>query len=169
MNLVDELMNNVVSVAELSEYQQRSLRALFQLTVSNIPSGDNLPIKKTECDIEEVVRLFNMKFGEKLPKVTKINGSRKKIINARYKEFGYEGIKQVFEKVENSEFLMNGNGTWTCTLDFIFSPSGFVKILEGNYDRKGNNSNTKQGLNNPSIFDFADRVLQEDQSQHSFH
>ena len=44
-------------------------------------------------------------------------------------------FKDIFERVEKSDFLSGRNGKWSnCGFDWIFNPSNFVKIIEGNYD-----------------------------------
>ena len=41
--------------------------------------------------------------------------------------------KKVFEKISNSDFLLNGSFV---SFDWIFKQQNFLKILEGNYDNK---------------------------------
>jgi len=83
----------------------------------------------------------------KFAKVTTMSDTRKKSINARFKEHGKHVIQQVIDKAAESKFLNGDNDkNWTANFDWIFKPTNFVKILEGNYD----NRNKKK----PSITDI---------------
>ena len=41
----------------------------------------------------------------------------------------------VFKNVKSSAFLLGKEKDWACNFDWIFNPSNFVKILEGNYNK----------------------------------
>lgn len=73
------------------------------------------------------------------PKVIKATKgtARGKTIEARYKEYGLDTIEKVFSKVQGSPFLKGeNNNNWQATFDWVMKPSNFIKVLEGNYDRK---------------------------------
>lgn len=76
-----------------------------------------------------------------LSAIKKITIPRKKVIDARIKEYGLETVLEVFKIVNKSNFL-NGDSErgWKASFDWIMKPSNFTKILEGNY----NNRDTKQ-------------------------
>lgn len=77
-----------------------------------------------------------------LPKVVKLTDTRKKHILARVKEHGMEKVEAVFNKVINSRFCKGENRRgWKADIDFIFSQSGFIKILEGKYDDRNGTKN----------------------------
>lgn len=92
--------------------------------------------KEKEIDYEEVKKIFNS-VCVKLPQIKKISDARKKLINARSKEYDLETIGKVFIKVSESSFLngVNDNG-WTANFDWIFNTNNFIKILEDNYINK---------------------------------
>ncbi|PNX47952.1 MAG: hypothetical protein BV456_10345 [Thermoplasmata archaeon M8B2D] len=74
---------------------------------------------------------------ENLSQIKKLSDSRKKHINARFKEFDLDTIISVIEKVGKSNFLNGDNKRkWKADFDWIFNPTNFVKILEGKYDNK---------------------------------
>ena len=63
-----------------------------------------------------------------------LNPSRRKSLNARLREHGLEGWQQALANVERSSFLTGGNDRgWRCDLDWLLSPSRFVKVYEGTY------------------------------------
>ena len=61
--------------------------------------------------------------------------SRKAAI--KNKNLSLEEMSAVFARVEKSDFLTGRNGVWNgCSFDWIFKPSNWQKICEGNYDNK---------------------------------
>ena len=92
-----------------------------------------------KINYEGLVELFNRTFEGKIPTVRgPLSEKRKRAIKARIEEHNKETVMEVFQKVLHSSFLLGRTGgkdsNWKCSFDFIFSPSGFQKILEGNYD-----------------------------------
>jgi hypothetical protein len=96
--------------------------------VINPPESDKIPFAK-------IVEYWNE--NTKLPKVSKLTEARKKIIRARWNDFGGDGIKTVMKKTFDSGFL-NGENTnrWSADFDWVFNQSNFIKIIEGNYDNE---------------------------------
>ena len=85
---------------------------------------------------QEIVDLYH-EHCPSLPKVIKLTDARKKLANARLKEYSEEQIINVFDMAEESEFLKNGSQTWKgANFEWILKPNNFVKILEGNYKNK---------------------------------
>ena len=76
-------------------------------------------------------------FCDRLSKVSKLSDERKKHINARVREFNIDTVVTVFKKVGNSSFLNGDNDRrWKADFDWIFNPTNFLKIFEGKYDKK---------------------------------
>ena len=92
--------------------------------------------EEKEIDYKKVKEIFNS-VCIKLPQVKKISDSRRKLINARAKEYDLETIGIVLTKVSESDFLngVGGNG-WIANFDWIFNTNNFIKILEDNYKNK---------------------------------
>lgn len=119
------------------------------------------------------MQTFNDMLSPGVPKLISMNQSRRDKVKAIVKEYGKDAIMQVFDKICKSDFLMGRNrrpnDDWKCNFDFIFSKSGFIKILEGNYDngeRVQNNIRTnytsKQEANKYAIEQFIrDREARE--------
>ena len=121
---------------------------------------NNISSKKPEIDYQEFINIYHY-FCPSLPKVTKITDARKKLINARLKEYSIEEIETAFKEAEASDFLTGRNGKWGgANFDWIMKPSNILKILEGNYKNKTEGRTDKQidsqakGYQNGSNADF---------------
>lgn len=98
----------------------------------NVPSGEET---SPRVNYKEIVDKYNSILGGKLPKVQSLTEKRKKAIRARISEHGIESIDKVLENVLKSRFLTGDNNRgWAADFDWIFCPSNYVKILEGNYN-----------------------------------
>lgn len=104
----------------------------------NSPQGEVPPQESNESDkinYNALMDTFNKMFSGKLPEVTTMTDKRKKAIRARATEHGKEAIMTVFNNVSQSAFLLgHNNQNWRCDFDWIFRPTNFIKILEGNYN-----------------------------------
>lgn len=114
--------------------------------IPSIPlTGDIPPKSKISIDFQALVDLFNAKFEGKLSRVTQITDKRKAAMRARIANHGKESVVKVFDLVLNSPFLLGENHrSWRADFDWIFKPSNFVKILEGNYLKRESNGTCKQ-------------------------
>lgn len=92
---------------------------------------------KTEDEIraQDVLDLFNAICGS-LPRATKVTDERRKAIKARLKDNEPSKFREIFERVEASDFLTGRNGKWfSCNFDWIVgSPTHWQRIDEGVYD-----------------------------------
>ena len=94
---------------------------------------DNIPYA-------DILKSFN-EVCKSLPKVEMLTETRKKVINARWKDLGcsMDNAKQFFLRVENSDFLAGrvkpkpGQKQFLGSFDWITKQSNFAKIIEGNY------------------------------------
>lgn len=97
-------------------------------------------ISSIHIHYQEIIDLFNS-ICVSLNKVRNLTDTRKKKIKSAYKLLNgdYEGL---FKRVEESDFLSGRSGKWDkCGFDWIMKQENMVKVLEGNYDNKGGNSN----------------------------
>lgn len=85
-----------------------------------------------------VAKYFNEQMqGKQVRKIVKLNQSRMSQVLARTKEYGKEAVAQVIIKTANSNFLNGDNNRgFLATFDWIFRPTNFPKIYEGNYDNR---------------------------------
>ena len=105
-------------------------------TISNTISENEKPKENQKENAEKIIDLFNNNCPS-LPKVSKLTEQRKKIINARLKEYSADELKKAFQLVEKSDFLTGRNGKWTgANFDWVMNPNNIVKILENNYTNK---------------------------------
>ena len=88
------------------------------------------------------------RFG--LQKVRVFNAARRKAIKSRFIEIGKDQdvFAELFNKIAASDFLTGQSTDFKADIDFIFSPSGFAKILEGRYDN--NNKGGSHAERKPS-------------------
>lgn len=117
---IEEMPQSKVKESKVKESKEDTMSAVAD---SRTPSPD----------YKQIIDLFN-DTCQSLPKVQNISDKRKKQIKNIIKQFN-PNFKDVFERIEKSDFLSGRNGKWTnCGFDWIFNPSNFVKIIEGNYD-----------------------------------
>lgn len=85
-----------------------------------------------------VAKYFNEQMqGKQVRKIVKLNQGRMSQVLARTKEYGKEAVAQVIIKTANSNFLNGDNNRgFLATFDWIFRPTNFPKIYEGNYDNR---------------------------------
>ena len=82
-----------------------------------------------------------------LSPIRKITGERERLLKARIKEYGEDGILEAIGKIKESDFLQgHGDRGWVITFDWFLGPRNFAKVLEGNYSNKPDQKN-----NAPSI------------------
>ena len=73
-----------------------------------------------------------------LPQVKELSSTRRNKIKARLKNAPLETWKQVFQKINDSEFCCGKNDRkWTASFDWLIAnDNNYVKVLEGKYDNK---------------------------------
>ncbi len=90
----------------------------------------------------EIVDYFHEKC-KNLPRVQVLSDKRKTSLKIRLKEHGEEKVLRVIEMAGESRFLSGENPkNWTADFDWIFNPTNFIKIMEGNYKNREYNVNT---------------------------
>lgn len=85
----------------------------------------------------KVIKLYNETLPE-LRSVKVANKTRESAIKARIKDYpkaeSMEWWGKFFNRVRNSQFLLTGSDSgWRADFDFLVSPSGFAKVIEGKY------------------------------------
>lgn len=88
------------------------------------------------CPVEEITSKYN-EICKSLPAVKILSDKRKKAVRARWKESEkhqtIEFWERYFHHIESSDFLTGRSGKGAFGFDWIFNPTNFVKIIEGNY------------------------------------
>lgn len=112
-----------------------------------VPQGDTPHSEEHESekiDYNSLMETFNKMFEGKLSQITSMTDKRKKAVKARASEHGKNAIMTVFQNVLQSAFLIGNNDkNWSCDFDWIFRPTNFIKILEGNYNGNRNSKNER--------------------------
>lgn len=130
------------------------------------PSGE---AKKGELSLTHPERIdfaglmdyFNSTFNGKLATIKSIDDKRKKAIKARVAQYDKQKVFDVFQMVLKSEFLLGRNDrNWKCDFDWIFKPTNFTKILEGNYNGKRTDTTTTRRESVSRLKDLAESILQ---------
>lgn len=92
------------------------------------------PVGEAEVSASKIKDLYN-EICKNLPKASSITEKRRKSINARLREHGYEKVIQMLKIASKSNFLAGENNRgWIADIDWLFRPERFVNILEGKYD-----------------------------------
>ena len=102
--------------------------------------SDSRPTNKSELieDYDAFVSYFNESVaGTAIQRIRVISAPRKRLLDARCKEYGKESVANVIKKAAASSFL-NGSASekFVATFDWLIRPSNFLKTLEGNYDNR---------------------------------
>ena len=98
------------------------------------------PADRDRVPVDEVIKLFNRSF-ETLPEVKVFSDKRKTAVRRRWKENpqlqSLESWERFFDWVKQSNFLMGRTDkAWAgFCFDWLFNPTNFAKIIEGNYHR----------------------------------
>ena len=83
---------------------------------------------------DDVFNHWNIKSN--LTKIKNLSNTRKSSINARIEEFDLETVYKVIEITNDSDFLSGKATDFKAGFDWVFKPTNFLKILEGNYNNK---------------------------------
>lgn len=85
---------------------------------------------------QKIVNIYHEILPE-LPSVKVLSAKRKSAIKARWlsdkKRQDLEYWRKLFSYIRESSFLMGASGKWKADLDFIFTESKFIGIIEGKY------------------------------------
>lgn len=91
---------------------------------------------ETVCRTSDVRRVIEVWNDTGLTQVTKITAdtNRGKMLKARIREYGVDGVLKAIENVKNSTFLKGQNQRgFEATFDWFVKPNNFLKVFEGNY------------------------------------
>lgn len=112
----------------------------------NIPSNEgksvDTPDPKTEetVDFDGLLKFFNNTMASNnsvIPKIVGISEKRKQSVRARVREHSKRAVFEVITKASLSNFLNGKNQRgFVASFDWIFKPTNFPKVLEGNYDNE---------------------------------
>lgn len=115
-------------------------------------------------DYDALMRQFNTRFAGMLPQVRLMTPARCSAVRQRISDCGQASLLTVMANISRSPFLLGHNTHhWHADFDWIFRPSNYVKILEGNYMDDDN----KHTINN--LGHATDRQdFKQDANQYAF-
>lgn len=86
---------------------------------------------------QAIARKQKQQHGKSIwPEVKSFNAKRRKHLKARLNEHGLAAWGDVLRKAAASDFCCGRSNDFVASFDFLISPSGFLKTLEGNYDNR---------------------------------
>lgn len=100
-----------------------------------------MEIRGEVFDIKAFVNFWNTTMADKqavIPTISRIGRVRRGAILARVREHGKRALATVTCKAAQSDFLNGKNNQgFIANFDWIFKPTNFIKVLDGNYDNNG--------------------------------
>ena len=151
--------NSVLESETLSETERETLSETEQEYIKNnkkqkkdidanaSSSGAAAPdpdlSSQESVDFVGLVKFFNRTMEEAgaiIPRCKSCDGKRREFVRARIREHGLDAVYEMITKASQSDFL-NGKSRsgWIADFTWLFRPSNFQKVLEGNYDNRNNN------------------------------
>lgn len=112
---------------------------------------DTSHLQKCDTAIFQEIKDFWNNNTTAMPKISGIKegSTRRKLLNARLKEYGKEKVMECLKKACVSDFLNGGSkGSFVGNFDWVLKPNNFPKVLEGNYDKvAGRDGDMRVGTN----------------------
>lgn len=118
--------NNNVSKDTIREEDKSSLSELSDARSTSV------------VDFDALMKYFNEKMeNQMISNIVSLSEKRKTAIKARAREYGKDALRSVIDKAAASDFMNGKNDrSWVANFDWIFKPTNFEKILNGNYDNR---------------------------------
>lgn len=164
-------VDNEQSKSKVKVNRKESIEKKTKKEKETSPNGEakkgELSLTQTDrIDFVGLMEYFNSTFNGKLQTIKSIDDKRKKAIKSRAAQYSKQTIFDVFQLVLKSEFLLGSNDrNWKCDFDWIFKPTNFTKILEGNYNGKRTDTTTTRRESVSRLKDLAGAILQEPEPQ----
>lgn len=147
---------NKGSNIDLTKTQQRANKDLTpNNNNNNNKNNKNDSISKDILVPKHLVPIQDKWNSLGLSKIRDIKGNRLKLLNARIKEYGIDGVLEAIENIKTSSFLKGQNkNNWVIVFDWFIKPNNFIKVLEGNY----NNDKNEYVIKSKSIDEELDDI-----------
>lgn len=135
-NVTAELPQSYQNVTERIEIRDKSLDTRDKRLESNREAAASL--SPAPVPYSKIKELYNS-ICTAYPKCTAMSEARKKAIAARiHSGYTVDDFQLVFEKAQASSFLKGSNNrNWRASFDWLIKDSNMAKVLDGNYDNKG--------------------------------
>lgn len=130
----ENVYKNQQSKVEESKVNKRKGNVLSDTKVS-----DCSPASRGNV-YQDIIDLWNALKPYGITPIRGIESQRRKLVKARLEQYGYDGFVEAVEKIKQSDFLQGKHGgrPWDIKFDWLILPNNFPKVLEGNYDNRGN-------------------------------
>jgi uncharacterized protein YdaU (DUF1376 family) len=101
---------------------------------TNVSEHPSMELQKAFDAYQATAERLKAEHGKTVwPAVVKFTDKRRARLKARIRENGLEAWGVVLRKARDSQFCTGSTG-WVADFDFLTSPEGFLKTLEGKYD-----------------------------------
>lgn len=155
--------------ANAQKEQGNNITTVKEEAKASLSSKDDAKAKR-KSDINEAVKIWNDAAKESgWPTISILSKSRESALGARLRECGsVSAWSDAVKQAQRSDMCCGANDRgWTITFDFITTPKGFNKLIDGNYDnRVGKALQPKEHIQSTMMrearHEFFKRVEQED-------
>lgn len=154
-----------VSRAEEERYKEE--RYTKELDKEEIKDSQLLPVDcGPKVPLQTIISKWNA--NSNLSKVTKLdtNTSRYKMLQARIKQYSIEQVMQAIDNISKSDFLQGFTNNFKITFDWFVKPNNFVKVLEGNYTNKGENTGGHNRTTSEIELSPAEKIQRDYRGEH---
>ena len=127
---------NKTTVVDMPTHSERNAnQSQSQNHIKKLDKKDDFePVGPEVIKVWDAVKIWNeMAKANDLPVCMKAVGKRAVLIQARLKDIGIDGWKALVRSIPDQPFLVGKVKDFKADIDFVVSPSGFTKILEGKY------------------------------------
>ena len=128
------------SAQRVREHRERKKQQALQCNSEVTTCNTEIEIEKEireRVDYQRIAAMYNDTCVS-FPSIKALSDARKKAIKARLQTYTYEDFQTLFTKAEASDFLKGKNNRdWQATFDWLIKDANMAKVLDGNYDNKG--------------------------------
>lgn len=121
------------AAGQLRDTQEEGIR---NNTISEANASSIVPEPAPLPPVQEALQVWNVEAQAcGWPLVAKLNDTRRRSLAARLREHKLDGWQNALSRARSSPYLGGDPPTWF-TFDWITKPTNFLKLIEGNYDRR---------------------------------
>ena len=163
----NKINNNKTNKNNMSNKEGIAATASFAGRAAEVPpphceNGQEIPFL-------QIFEMYNALCEQRgLRPINKIEGTRKKQITARFKEHGFDGFVELFQRVHESDFLCGGGKLgWKADFNWLIDAENMGKVLEGKYGNEQNNVPLSQMVSVQNYPPQAERGYHDPFSNHA--
>ena len=152
MKVNQQLTNNQPQHKNIRKKELKNIYTLSNERESDAVASDPKKASKDVVDFAGIVKFFNRAMDQAkaiIPRCQSCEGKRREFVRARIREHGMEKVYEMISKASESDFLNGKNARgWIADFTWLFRPSNFQKVLEGNYDNRSQQTSISYGSTN---------------------